>query len=231
MPWTFSPSAWLCGSYRLSVLCIVAVVFLPFRKTEVIWFDFLPLKHLFAEFPSHKGAVNFFFKKKVYSTISNWHFLKCQDFWPQNQNLSSSTCKGCEARVTLICWILPETGRSICPADAKSPGGGSDPLLLTQQLLYSSSSSCPLRSASGDTTLRSKIVEDVRTWEKMSHSQLKTRDCVDKPRSPNMKCPRCYLYLVLGLGMHLKALEIWPLPLITFQPLNTPLPFWQGTDN
>lgn len=64
MPWTFSPSAWLCGSYRLSVLCIVAVVFLPFRKTEVIWFDFLPLKHLFAEFPSHKGAVNFFFFKK-----------------------------------------------------------------------------------------------------------------------------------------------------------------------
>lgn len=48
---------------------------------------------------------------------------------------------------------------------------------------------------------------------------------VHKPRCLDMKCPNCYLYLVLELGMHLNAVEIWPLPLITLQPLNTPFPF------
>lgn len=91
MPWTFSPSAWLCGLYRLSVLCIVAVVFLPFRQTEVIWFDFLPLNHLFVEFPSHKGAVNFFFFLKF--TVP----FQTGNFW----NVRISDC-----RIT-ICPALP----------------------------------------------------------------------------------------------------------------------------
>lgn len=48
----------------VQVVCLLhhgSHVFLPFRRIQVIWFDFLPLNHLFVEFPFHKGAAIFWF--------------------------------------------------------------------------------------------------------------------------------------------------------------------------
>jgi len=65
---TFSLAGWV-----VQVVCPLhhdSHVFVSFRKTEVIWVDFLPLNHLFVGFPFHKEAVNLFFFK-VYGAISN----------------------------------------------------------------------------------------------------------------------------------------------------------------
>lgn len=176
---SFSLSLWL-----VQVVCPLhhgSHVFLSFRQTEVIRFDFLPLNHLSLEFPFHKEAVYLFIFFKVYSTISNWQFGKCQDFWPQNQNLSSSTCKRCEAGVTLICWILPEMDGSTCTADAKSPLTGGR--ILTEPTASNWTASLLLFQLLSTWNCQWWHEYEMQDWRKcqnmgkMSYSWLKKTNC------------------------------------------------------
>lgn len=157
---TFSLSAWLCGQYRLSVLCIMAVMY-SFLSDQLVWFSSCKLFAFRISFPQESFVL---FKFTVPFQTDN--------FW--NVRIFDCRIRICPASPSRdvkqgLCFFLLHpawNGGSAHTAGSKSPVEGTDPLLLTEQLLYSSSSSCQLKSASGAVSLRFKTTGNVRTWEK-----------------------------------------------------------------